>query len=168
VAARLREHYEQIRDGIGVHKDPAVHGAIPLDPYSHTPGFTGAQQPGMTGQVKEDVIGRVAELGLTVADGRIVFRPPLIRAAEFRTSPGLLSYVDLTGARRSVDVPAGGYAFTFCQVPVVVRRGGAAELVLTTRAGETVARSELEIDAATSAALFARTGAVTRIEVTVP
>src|SRR3712207_9528180 len=64
------------------------------------------------------------------------FRPELIREAEFRPSPGTLSYVDLTGARRSAEVPAGGYAFTFCQVPVVVRRGGAAELVLTTRAGE--------------------------------
>jgi hypothetical protein len=168
VADRLRAHYEQIRDGIGVHKDPAVHGAIPLDPYSHTPGFTGAQQPGMTGQVKEDVIGRVAELGLTVADGRIVFTPSLIRVAEFSDAPGTLPYVDVTGERRSVDVPAGGYAITFCQVPVVVSRGGAAEVVLTTRAGETVARSELEIDSATSASLFARTGAVTRIEVRVP
>ncbi|GAA0810231.1 hypothetical protein [Spirilliplanes yamanashiensis] len=165
VADRLRAHYEQIRDGIGVHKDPAVHGAIPLDPYSHTPGFTGAQQPGMTGQVKEDVIGRVAELGLTVTDGRIVVDPSLIRPAEFRAEPGTLTYVDTAGARATVEVPAGGYAFTFCQVPVVVQRAGSPELVLTTRAGETVARSELEIDAHTSASVFAREGAVTRIDV---
>ena len=30
------------------------YGAFPSDPYSHTPAHAGAQQPGMTGQVKED------------------------------------------------------------------------------------------------------------------
>jgi hypothetical protein len=161
---RLREHYEQVRDGIGVHKDPAVHGAIPLDPYSHTPGFTGAQQPGMTGQVKEDVIGRIGELGLTVEAGRIMFRPELIRAAEFRTTPGTLSYVDLSGASRTVEAPVDGYAFTFCQVPVVVRRGGPAGILVD----GVPHGSGLALDAATSAAVFGRTGTVTRIEVRLP
>ncbi len=39
-----------------------MYGAIPTDPYSHTPGFAGAQQPGMTGPVKEDIC-RLGELG---------------------------------------------------------------------------------------------------------
>ena len=33
-----------------------------MDPYSHTPGGAGAKQPGMTGQVKEEVITRLGEL----------------------------------------------------------------------------------------------------------
>lgn len=45
---RLERHYDQIRAGIGVHKSPAEYGAVPTDPYSHTPSFSGVQQPGMT------------------------------------------------------------------------------------------------------------------------
>ena len=37
---------------------------VPTDPYSHTPGFAGVQQPGMTGQVKEEILTRWGELGL--------------------------------------------------------------------------------------------------------
>ena len=53
---RLLDHYYEIQAGIGVHKSPELYGAFPTDPYSHTPGGKGAQQPGMTGQVKEDVL----------------------------------------------------------------------------------------------------------------
>src|ERR1035437_1247973 len=70
----LLSHYYEIREGIGVHKSPELYGAIPTDPYSHTPGFAGAQQPGMTGQVKEDLISRLGEMGITVEDGKICFR----------------------------------------------------------------------------------------------
>ena len=46
-----------------------LYGAFPTDPYSHTPAGKGAQQPGMTGQVKEDVISRFGELGVEVKNG---------------------------------------------------------------------------------------------------
>jgi hypothetical protein len=148
-----------------VHKSPRVHGAIPIDPYSHTPGFAGAQQPGMTGQVKEDVIGRIGELGLAVADGRIHFRPELVRGVEFRSTPGVLHHVDLTGAARELPVPADAYGFTFCQVPVLVRRGGTAGVTVVAADGGETHVGALELDADTSAAVFARTGAVARLDV---
>ena len=62
----LLEHYYEINEGIGVHKSPALYGAFPTDPYSHTPAGKGAQQPGMTGQVKEDILSRFGELGVFV------------------------------------------------------------------------------------------------------
>ena len=37
----------------------------------------------MTGQVKEEVITRLGELGLAVEGGQIHFRPHLLRASEF-------------------------------------------------------------------------------------
>ena len=80
---KLIEHYYEIRAGIGLNKTPAVYGAFPTDPYSHTPGNKGAQQPGMTGQVKEDIICRFGELGLVVQDGCIRFHPGLLRKNEF-------------------------------------------------------------------------------------
>lgn len=50
---RLLEHFYEINAGIGVHKSPELYGAFPTDAYSHTPFGKGAQQPGMTGQVKK-------------------------------------------------------------------------------------------------------------------
>ena len=50
-----RYHRDPLRGGRRSDKSPAVYGAFPLDPYSHTPAHAGAQQPGMTGQVKEEI-----------------------------------------------------------------------------------------------------------------
>ncbi|MBR6304746.1 MAG: hypothetical protein IKR37_03870, partial [Paludibacteraceae bacterium] len=82
-AKRLVAHYQLIRTGIGAHKSPEQYGAFPFDPYSHTPSMAGVQQPGMTGQVKEDIISRWFELGIQVEDGQIVFAPRIINPADF-------------------------------------------------------------------------------------
>jgi hypothetical protein len=163
-AHRIRAHYEAIRDGIGVHKSPRVHGAIPVEPYSHTPGFAGAQQPGMTGQVKEDIITRIGELGVNVAGGRVRFRPDLVRRADFLVAPRPFRYVDVAGVRRTVPVPAGALGCTLCQVPVVVHGSGPARVVVTRADGVTSERDRLELDGPTSAAIFDRTGTVTRVD----
>ena len=81
--SRLRDHYNAIREGIGSHKQPAEYGAFPFDPYSHTPSMAGVQQPGMTGQVKEDIISRWFELGISVCDGQIMFAPTMLTDADF-------------------------------------------------------------------------------------
>ena len=71
-----------MRSGLGYRKSAADYGAFPADAYSHTPGEGGAQQPGMTGQVKEEILTRWGELGLRVRDGRIQFDPVLLDEAE--------------------------------------------------------------------------------------
>ncbi|CAN0044150.1 unnamed protein product, partial [Discosporangium mesarthrocarpum] len=43
--------------------------AFPTDPYSHT-NRHGAQQPGMTGQVKEEIVTRFGELGVRIEGGQ--------------------------------------------------------------------------------------------------
>lgn len=83
VLGRLVSHYFAIREGIGSHKNPAEYGAFPFDPYSHTPSMAGAQQPGMTGQVKEDIISRFFELGVSVRDGQITFCPTMLKDTDF-------------------------------------------------------------------------------------
>ena len=83
VMGRLRHHYNAIREGIGSHKNPREYGAFPFDPYSHTPTMAGVQQPGMTGQVKEDIISRWFELGVSVRDGQISFAPTMLTDADF-------------------------------------------------------------------------------------
>ncbi len=81
---RLREHYFAIREGLGSHKQPNEYGSFPFDPYSHTPSMAGVQQPGMTGQVKEDILNRWFELGVSVKDGQISFCPTMLTEDDFR------------------------------------------------------------------------------------
>ena len=81
---RLKRHYADIKRGIGAHKQPQDYGAFPFDPYSHTPMMAGVQQPGMTGQVKEDIISRFFELGISVAQGALSIKADMLDVAEFR------------------------------------------------------------------------------------
>lgn len=115
---RLKAAYATIRDGLGFRKTPEEYGAFPTDAYSHTPRHLGAQQPGMTGQVKEEILTRFGELGVTIDGGRLRFAPQLLDDAEFGAAAEF-AVVGPDGRERSVAVPQGGLAFTFCQVPVV-------------------------------------------------
>ena len=164
----LMAAYEDVRAGIGYCKDPLTYGAFPTDPYSHTPAGHGARQPGMTGQVKEEVLTRLGELGLRVEDGRIRFRPTLLRAGEWTTAPGTFAYRDLAGERQRIELPVGALAFTFCQVPVVFHRGGPLEVVAHLADGSRVPGAGGSLDAELSASVFRRDGRVRSLTVTVP
>ena len=170
VVARLADAYEDVRRGLGYCKPPEVYGAFPVDPYSHTPAGRGARQPGMTGQVKEEVLTRLGELGLRVEDGRIVLRPVLLRPEEWTTEPSVFRYLDVAGAAQEIALPAGSLAFTFCQVPVVYRRADAGERTAVTvrwADGSSTACAHAVVDAETSAQVFRRQGLVSRIDVEV-
>ncbi len=165
VVSQLTERYYTIRRGLGgFNKTPSVYGAFPLDPYSHTPSGSGARQPGMTGQVKEEVLTRFAELGVTVHGGRISFRPLLLRKSEFLREPAELSTFDLDGAPLIVPLAEGTLGFTYCQVPVVLHLSAKLRIVLTKLAGsEEISGDTLSAEA--SAALFARTAQIKQIDV---
>lgn len=81
--AELAKAYYEIRNGLGFNKTPELYGAFPTDPYSHTPSGQGAKQPGMTGQVKEEVITRWGELGMKLCGGKIIIKPDLLCKKEF-------------------------------------------------------------------------------------
>lgn len=114
LAERLEEHFREIKDGIGAHKSPVDYGAFPSDAYSHTPGFAGVQQPGMTGQVKEDFITRFSELGVFVEDGEIRFDPSLLTEEDFMENP-----MDWELPGKSLDIRENQLGFTVCAVPVI-------------------------------------------------
>jgi hypothetical protein len=121
---RLADHFYNIQGGIGVKKTPSLYGAFPTDPYSHTPGHTGAQQPGMTGQVKEDIITRFGELGIRVNNGEISFQPLLLKKEEFLSVPQKFEYYNVNGDLRIIELHNNSLAFTFCQVPVIYNISG--------------------------------------------
>ena len=167
LVARLCGCFRDIQDGIGVHKSPAQYGAFPIDAYSHTPGFLGVQQPGLTGQVKEDVITRFRELGVRVEAGELSFEPRLLRRDELLEEAMTWRY-SAGGEVGSEPLPAGSLAFTLCGVPVVYRRATAPRIhVLDEHGAETVlegTRLGLEL----SQALFRRESCVSKLLVDLP
>ncbi len=165
VTDRMIEHYYEMVAGIGVHKSPSLYGAFPTDPYSHTPGGKGAQQPGMTGQVKEDILSRIGELGAVVTRGELSFRPSLLRGQEFRATAGDFDYVDINGEEQSIPHPAHALCFTYCQVPVVYTLGDHAGITLHFADGTQQTVEGHSLDAKHSTQLFHRTGSITYLQV---
>jgi hypothetical protein len=162
---RLVVAYYDVRGGLGMNKTPEEYGAFPTDPYSHTPAAGGAKQPGMTGQVKEDILCRWGELGVRVMDGRIAIDPVLLRSSEFLSEAGTFQYVDLDGHQRTIDLDPGSLAFTCCQTPFVYRRGPSVAVRVVRKDGSAVSMEGNAIDRETSAAIFMRSGVIRRVEV---
>jgi hypothetical protein len=118
VLNRIHAHYSQIKEGHGAGKSPAEYGAFPMDPYSHTPGFAGAQQPGMTGQVKEDFISRFGELGVLVQNGQISFNPTLLSREEFIKQPCNWEYY--RGKEKlTLKLEKDTLVFMLCGIPII-------------------------------------------------
>jgi hypothetical protein len=165
VLEQLVTQYYEIRAGIGLNKTPQQYGAFPTDPYSHMPGGRGAQQPGMTGQVKEDIIARWGELGVLVREGRLKFVPLLLRKDEFYRDPQEFHYIDTAGRNRSLKLEAKTLAFTYCQVPVVYRFSAGRKIVLTFSDGHHLTIDGESLNEQQSASVFRRDGSIARIEV---
>ena len=150
--------YYDVRAGVGLNKTPEEYGAFPFDPYSHTPGHVGARQPGMTGQVKEDIISRWGELGVVVQKGKIQINPVLLRSEEFLTSSDTFSYFDVFGVERELELGAGSLAFTYCQVPFVYRLAGEAKVRIEYVDGRIENVDGLEMSFVTSSSVLNRIG----------
>ena len=166
--ARLHAHYQRMREGVGVNKSPDHYGAFPTDPYSHTPENAGVKQPGMTGQVKEDILSRVLELGVRIKDGQVSFDPRFFEAEELLSESAQFRYVSLSQTQEQVQMEAGSFAFTLCQVPVVYRSAPQGGVLVLRNDGTTECHESLTLPRETSKDLFARNDAVKRIEVSLP
>ncbi len=162
---RLLEHYYEINEGIGVHKSPELYGAFPTDPYSHTPLGKGVQQPGMTGQVKEDILSRMGELGVIVKNGYIQFNPFLLRVGEFLKEPAEFKYVDVNQNVKSISLIKNTMAFTYCQVPVIYNVSDKDAVEVKYLDGDSTILEGLSMTVNTSQHLFKRTGEIQSIKV---
>lgn len=167
VIGRLLEHYYEINEGIGVHKPPQLYGAFPTDPYSHTPAGRGAQQPGMTGQVKEDILSRFGELGIFVKEGQIHFNPCLLRKEEFLVTPKTYDYVNVSGEHQQIDLANNTLCFTYCQVPIVYQISEESGLEVVHKDDSIVKFDALKLGMETSHEIFERTGEIKLIKVQV-
>ncbi|MCY1660447.1 hypothetical protein [Chryseobacterium sp. SL1] len=162
---RLLEHFYEINEGIGVHKSPELYGAFPTDAYSHTPFGKGAQQPGMTGQVKEDLLSRFGELGIVVKDGQLQFKPDLLRKEEFLTEEKTIEYIDVKSNASSLKLPENSLFFTKCEVPVIYEISETGGLEIFDENDEVKTMNELIISKEDSENIFKRNGKISLIKV---
>lgn len=157
---------DAIGDGIGVHKTPEVYGAFPTDAYSHTPYHRGAQQPGMTGQVKEDILVTIGEQGIRIDDGMLSFDPGLLHERDFISEGKEVAFIDVEGKSSKVTLSAHSFAYTYCQVPVVYLLGASNGIQVHFNDGTEASFEGLSLPKEISEALFHRTGSVGHIKVT--
>lgn len=160
---KLLDHYYEINEGIGVHKSPELYGAFPTDPYSHTPGGKGAQQPGMTGQVKEDILSRFGELGVFVENGRLLFNPRLLRMDEFLKESVIFPYSDINKVKKQIELEKNSLCFTYCQIPIIYKKAEKEHLEVVFNTGFSVEFEKLSLDTETSKKVFGRTGEINQI-----
>ncbi len=165
VQEKLSKHFYEVGKGIGIHKDPKLYGAFPTDAYSHTPWHRGAQQPGMTGQVKEDILVHIGEAGIEAIDGNISFNPSLLRKGEFLSEKSTVKFVDVNQQITELEIPEQSIMYSYCQVPVIYKISEADSLKITFSNNYTTTIQGLLVDEKTSSEIFNRTGNVKLIEV---
>jgi hypothetical protein len=119
----------------------------------------------MTGQVKEEVIARVRELGVQVQAGCLEFSPLLLRRCEFLREPGVFHGFDVHGRPFQIELPPESLAFGYCGTPIVYHWADSMRLELRTRDGARVAQRGTKHNIDQSAEVFARSGSITRIDV---
>jgi len=160
--------YYRVREGIGFNKTPKTYGSFPTDPYSHTPKHAGAQQPGMTGQVKEEVLSRFGELGICVHQGEVHFEPHLLRQCEFLSDPRNFCFLDVHGTWQTLALTAQSLAFTWCQVPIVyqLNDNSTESLSIQWNDGKQTLSNHLSLPSRESVELFQRSGSIRSITLT--
>jgi len=161
----LAECYYDIRQGLGFNKPPDIYGAFPTDPYSHTPKGQGAKQPGMTGMVKEEILTRLVELGVSIKEGQITFDPVLLRKEEFLTQRTTFEYFNVNGESQRIELPTGSLAFTFCQTPIIYQNREKSGLQVYYSNGNLKEFSGTRLSIEISRQIFKRDHEVTKIVV---
>jgi len=165
LVGKIKDHYFEIKAGIGLNKSPELYGAFPTDAYSHTPGNAGAQQPGMTGQVKEDFISRMREIGIQILDGKIMFQSSLLNPNELLNEESVFEFVNLRGEPQQTLLKPGQLGFTFCQVPVLYSALNEDKITVTLADGKQVIISGHTVGNELSTKVFQRSGEIEQIEV---
>ncbi len=164
----LLNGFRASKAGLGVEKSPELYGAFPTDAYSHTPSFAGVQQPGLTGQVKEDFITRFGELGVKVKNGLVHFDPVLLEKSEFLNEKQVWSLPrsNHESETETIWLEKHSLGFTFCTVPIIYTLSDHKKIVVTTVDGSKRSFADA-LDFETSQSLFNRDGKIARIEVSV-
>ena len=158
---RFSGAYFSVQAGLGYRQSPKQYGAFPAEPYSHSSGQAGAQQPGLTGQVKEGILCRLGELGVDFIEGQLAFCPRLLRNSEFE---GLDARPD------QAAIPAGVISFTFAGTAVTYYRNTSADAAIVRVQYSTGEEKVFDgiLDCETSSEILSRSAKISSIDVQVP
>ena len=153
ILTRMMTHYHAVQKGLGAHKSPDLYGSFPFDPYSHTPMMAGVQQPGMTGQVKEDIISRFFELGIVISNGQFSVKPIILNPEEFIQPDGSIQS----------EYACPYLSFSYCSVPIdyVLDGKTGIDMVYHDKATEFV--NGYSLNTAQSRAVFNRDNSIHKI-----
>lgn len=163
VIEAFAEYFHDIKAGIGAEKSPVDYGAFPTDAYSHTPGFAGVQQPGMTGQVKEDILSRFGELGVTIDEGEICFNPRLLSLDEMLKKQ---TQWELPSGKVVLDERQLG--FTICSVPIIYELNNYHSITICYQNGDLYTfENMMKLNKEISQSIFNREGKIEKIIVRV-
>ncbi|QQS30414.1 MAG: hypothetical protein IPM47_05565 [Sphingobacteriales bacterium] len=163
----LISHFFEIGEGIGIHKPADLYGAFPTDPYSHTPLHRGAQQPGMTGQVKEDILVKFGSLGVFVNQSCLVFNPCLLKKNDFLTESQSFHFFKTNSEHGQIQLAPKSLGFTYCQTPVVYKIDNENKIKVRFIDGTVKEHNTLSLDKETSRMVFQRTGEIDQILVSI-
>jgi hypothetical protein len=119
----------------------------------------------MTGQVKEEILTRLGELGVSVRGGEVSFSPVLLRRSEFLDNPETFDYYDVAGRVQTLELEEQTLVFTYCQVPIVYRMSEDRKLTLHLSDGTIREQDGTVLDEASSREIFRRSGEIVRVEV---
>jgi hypothetical protein len=117
----------------------------------------------MTGMVKEEILTRQAELGLTIEDGYIIFNPLLVDHAEFLTVPSTFTFTNVMGNKQDVELVPGSIAYSLCQTPIILQAGGQAEIQVNFADGRVQIIPGHRLNQTISRHVFQRDGAVQKL-----
>ena len=121
----------------------------------------------MTGQVKEDILSRFGELGLRVKEGRLCFDFSLLKEKEYLTEPAVFQYFNVQGEQKSIALDPGSLAFTYCQVPIIYKKGAKNALEVYSVEGQLKKEETLTLDFSTTNDIFDRNHKVEKIIVNI-
>ena len=160
----LKKIYYEVKEGVGAGKTPDHYGAFPMEPYSHSTTGGGVKQPGMTGQVKEDILSRMLEFGIVVENGSIQLLPALLDTDQFQPDESIIEYYDITGAKKGINSLAGSMMLTFAQVPFVIVQSSGNKVEWYMRNGKPYeVEDSLMLPATISQEIFHRTGLIEKV-----
>lgn len=163
----LIDCYLDLQKGQSYNKSPDEYGAFPTDPYSHTPKGQGAKQPGMTGMVKEEILVRQAELGVSIENGQLGFNFLLFDRHEFLSKNSKFVYWNVNGEWQQIEQEAGSLVYTICQVPVIVQSSNLDSITVHQTNGNTQQIKGHILDRINSAHIFQRDGSIQHLVVSI-
>ncbi|MFO7844778.1 MAG: hypothetical protein R6V16_13290, partial [Bacteroidales bacterium] len=129
------------------------------------PAHAGVKQPGLTGQVKEDIISRLGELGIRIIKGEIHFDPSLVNHHEILTRGDDFQFYTLDGVERTISLEQKQLALTFCQVPIIYTDSNEENIIITFTNNEQISISGNILTYDISKQIFRRSGDIKQIDV---